>query len=584
MAQDGNGDAATVETATDVRGRASRQVKRLEERLGQTRTQLDRAKGRRDELEHLLQRMVDTESARRDQLKVREAEIERQLIEADAVRVELKQRLANTQRERDEARRLEQEASAELERREREWNAERNRLQQEARDELQARERDANAELERHKQQAQAKFDSLRSRIAELESKGEAASQELRDELAEARSQASREQEARAELEAELADQHELGRETSKQLVTAVERREELELAYGELEASAKDAKAQAVEARQLVAGLQKENARLKAQVEEAAARSKEEEEWHSQLEERLTETESQAESVLKEVDDELEITLGQTALERERRVAAETKLEDVQKARDSLREQVNRLELALSSSEAGGEPAAMLEELNLAQREIEALRAELQAARAEAPAPAPRESDELEKQVERLSSELESARVEAETLKWSHEQARGRIVQLEARLGELEPAVADSPEQATSASEPEGESDARSDTRTGLFGLGGATRVSRAPLKDPAELPGMSDEELAQAFAAMKQAAHLADLRGDGEGAQSNRVMARSIVEEAANRESFGEGTKVRGRKRTRNLRELTAAREKALEGRRTGAGTEAPWETRTD
>ena len=101
MAQDGNGDAATVETATDVRGRASRQVKRLEERLGQTRTQLDRAKGRRDELEHLLQRMVETESSRRDQLKVREAEIERQLIEADAVRVDLKQQLATTQRERD---------------------------------------------------------------------------------------------------------------------------------------------------------------------------------------------------------------------------------------------------------------------------------------------------------------------------------------------------------------------------------------------------------------------------------------------------------------------------------------------------
>jgi predicted nuclease with TOPRIM domain len=360
-----------------------------------------------------------------------------------------------------------------------------------------------------------------------------------------------------------------------------VERREELEVAYGELEASANEAKAETVEAKQLLTELQRQNAQLDAQVEEAAARSKEEREWHSQLEERLTETERQAESVLREVDEELDVTLGQTALERERRVEAETKLEETQKSRDSLREQVNRLELALSSSEAGGEPTAMLEELDLARREVDALRAELNAVRAEASAPAPRESADLEAQVERLSGELESARVEAETLKLSHDQARGRIVQLEARLSEVRP-VADPAQQATAASPvAEGEGEARSDTRTGLFGLGGATRVSRAPLKDPAELPGMSDEELAQAFAAMKEAAQLADTRGDREGAQSHRLMARSIVEEAAGREDFGESSKVRGRKRTRILRELADARGQMLE---MGPGTEAREETRAD
>src|SRR5918999_423630 len=160
MANEGDGDAATVETATDVRGRASRRVKALEDRLGQTRTQLDRARGRRDELEHLLQRMVETESSRRDQLKAREAEIERRLIEADGVRVELKERL----------------------------------------------EQQARADVERHEQEVQAEFESFRSRILELESQGKAAAQELRDELAEARSQVSREQQARADLETELAE------------------------------------------------------------------------------------------------------------------------------------------------------------------------------------------------------------------------------------------------------------------------------------------------------------------------------------------------------------------------------------------
>src|ERR687894_47411 len=116
MPQDSDGDAAMTETDTDVRGRASRRVKALEDRLGQTRGQLDRARGRRDELEQLLQRMVETESSRREQLKAREAEIERQLIDADAVRVDLKQRLATAQRERDEARRAQKDAQAELER------------------------------------------------------------------------------------------------------------------------------------------------------------------------------------------------------------------------------------------------------------------------------------------------------------------------------------------------------------------------------------------------------------------------------------------------------------------------------------
>ncbi|HEX2231810.1 MAG TPA: hypothetical protein VHG69_00415 [Thermoleophilaceae bacterium] len=550
MAQESDGDAAAVESTTDARGRASRRVKRLEERLGQTRTQLDRAKGRRDELEHLLQRMVETESARREQLKAREAEIERQLIDADAVRVELKQRLATTQRERDEARRHEREARAELQRREQEWRAERQRLKDEA-----------------------------GSRIAELESQGAAASHELQEQVAEARSQVERERQARAELQAELADQQELARETSKQLLTAVERREELEVAHGELEASAGEAKAQAVEARQRVTELERENSRLQAQVEEATTRAAEEQEWHTQLEERLSETESQAESVLKELDEELENTLGQTALERERRVAAETRLAEVETSRDSLRDQVKRLELALSSGEGAGESAAMLEELNLARREVEALRAELEAARAKGAAPEQRESGELEEQVERLTGELESARVEAETLKWSHEQARGRIAVLEARLTELEPAVEEGPEEPAPVPEADPPAEPEGDTRTRLFGLGGATtKPSRAPLKDPADIPGLSDEELAQSFVSMREAAELAEARGDRDSAEWHRLLAGSIVEEATHRESFGEGSKVRGRKRSRIMRELATAREEALASRPLGAGTEAP------
>jgi chromosome segregation ATPase len=525
VAREPNGDGATMEAAADVRGRASRRVKRLEDRLGQTRTQLNRAKGRRDELEHLLERMIQTESTRREQLKAREAEVERKLIVADAVRVELDQRVATLEGERDAAR----------------------------------------EGLERHKQQAQAELDSFRSRISELESQGQAASQELRDQLAEAGSQVSREQQARTELEAKLAEQQELGRETSRQLVTAVERREELEVAYKKLEAGAEEAKAQAVDARERATELERDNARLKAQIEEAARRSQEEREWHRQLEERLTETESQAELVLRTLDEELEVTLGQTALERERRVAAETELDQVQRSRDSLREQVNGLELALASSQAGAEPKAMLEELTLARREVDSLRAELDAARAEASAPAPRESGQLEQQVERLTSELESARVEAETIKWSHDQARAQIARLEARLRELEPPAA-------------------GDTRTRRFGLGGATRFSRAPLTDPGELPGVNDEELAQAFAAMKEAEHLAEARGDREGVRSHREMARSIVEEAANREDFGEGSKMRGRKRARMLRELAAAREEALRDRPSGASAEAREEAKAD
>src|SRR5215210_8064985 len=157
MAQEGNGDAA-VDAATDVRGRASRRINRLEERLGQTRTQLDRAKGRRDELEHLLQRMVDTESSRRDQLKAREAELERRHVEAL-------------------------------------------RVEQDARAKAEERMRETRAELERREQRTSSEIASLRSRIAELESQGEEASHELRGQLSEAQSEATREQRARAELE-----------------------------------------------------------------------------------------------------------------------------------------------------------------------------------------------------------------------------------------------------------------------------------------------------------------------------------------------------------------------------------------------
>ena len=73
----GNGDVVP-EPGEEMRGRTSKRVSRLEERLGDTRIQLDRARGRRDELEHVLQRMVDTESTRRDTLKAREQELERQ--------------------------------------------------------------------------------------------------------------------------------------------------------------------------------------------------------------------------------------------------------------------------------------------------------------------------------------------------------------------------------------------------------------------------------------------------------------------------------------------------------------------------
>jgi chromosome segregation ATPase len=598
VAHEANGDAATGEAATDVRGRASRRVKRLEERLGQTRTQLDRAKGRRDELEHLLQRMVDTENSRRDHLKAREAEIERQLIEADALRVELEGRLASTERERDEALRAEQEARAELERREQKWRADMERREQEAHAEAEKRERlarsavearekalrdeavraeqeartkaeegarQARDELARREQDLQAELDAAMARVTELEAQREEASKELREGLQQAQSQVAREQEARAELEGQLAEQHELAQEASKQLVTAVERREELEVAYREVETNADEAKAHAAAAQRRATELERQNERLQADVEEARARSDEEREWQSQLEERLSETEKQAEWVLREVDEELEATLGRTALERERRVAAETELEQVQKSEASLREQVSRLELALSSSESGAEPIAMLQELERAHREIEALQAELEVARSEAPPPAPREPGDLEEEVERLRSELESARVEAETLKWSQEQSRRRILQLEDKLGEVEPGTG-------------GEGEARSETRTRLFGLGGGeTRVSRAPLKDPAELPGMSDEELAQAFTSMNEAAKLAEVRGDRESAESHRAMARSIVEEAANRKDFGGTPKVRGRKRNRILRELAAAREQVLESRPLGVGPEA-------
>jgi chromosome segregation ATPase len=411
----------------------------------------------------------------------------------------------------------------------------------------------------------QAELDSAMARVAELEVQREKASKELHEGLQQAQSQVAREQEARAELEGQLAEQHELAREASKQLVTAVERREELAVAYGKLETKADEAKAQAAAAQRRVTELERQNERLQADIEEARARSDEEREWESQLEERLSETEKQAESVLKDLDEELESTLGRAALEQERRVAAETELERMQKSQHSLREQVSRLELALSSGETGAEPTAMLQELERAHREIEALRAELEVARSEAPPPAPREPGDLEEEVERLRGELESARVEAETLKWSQEQSRRRTLQLEDKLGEVEPDIA-----------PEGE--AKSETRTRLFGLGGGeTRVSRAPLKDPAELPGMGDEELAQAFTAMKEAAKLADVRGDRESAESHRAMARSIAEEAANRKDFGETPKVRGRKRNRILRELAVAREQALESRPLGVGPEA-------
>jgi chromosome segregation ATPase len=389
----GNGDV-TAEAGTDVRGRAANRITRLEERLGQTRVQLDRAKGRRDELEHLLQRMVDAESSRRDHLKVREAEIERREAQVEAIRDELEQRAALAEREANRAQKAQREAHADLE---------------------------------------------------------------------QAKSQAAHERELRSRLDAQLAEQRDLARDASRQLVAAVERREQLEAGHSQLEVELDEARTQAAAAEQRLTELEREGAQLRAELEESKTRLAE--------------------------------------LEGARAVAGP----------------------ASSSSPALAE----------AEREIERLRAELEAARSEADSPvavAP-EADEQSAEVEVLP---ESPADEA----------------------------------------PE---DVAEKGRSQLRASRGSARGSRAPLKDASELPGMSDEELAQTFSAMREAAKLAGARGDREGAKSHRALARAVAEEAAGRSDFG-GTKVRGRKRNRALKELAAAREKALELRPLMSSSDQP------
>ncbi|HEX2231811.1 MAG TPA: hypothetical protein VHG69_00420 [Thermoleophilaceae bacterium] len=514
-----------AEAGTDVRGRAARRITRLEERLGQTRVQLDRAKGRRDELEQLLQRMVDAESSRRDQLKVREAEIERQEAQLEKSRQELEQRAAEAERER--------------------------------------------AELERREQESRTELESLRSKVAELEGRSEEAFQALNEELRQARSEAEHEREQRLRLDAQLSEQRDLARDASRQLVAAVDRREELEAGYEELRADADEARALVADAERRLTQAERENERLQAEIEKARARSAEEREWHDRLEARLSETEKQAESVLQDLDEELEIALGRAALERERRVAAETRLEE--------------LEHAQSQAEQATPPVAAdpPEELADARREIERLHAELDVARSAGGGEAPwtPEPGESHAELESLRTELEDTRAEADTLKVSQEQSRRRILQLEDRLGDApadvssqleEPVPAeptfDGPDDEEPSEEKPATEDAAGRRRRLLGSARGAERQTRAPLKDPSELPGMSDEELAQAFTAMREAAKLADARGDRDSAKSHRALARAVAEEAAGRPLFGE-TKVRGRKRNRALKELAAAREKALE-----------------
>ena len=534
------GTDVVADAGIDVRGRATRRITRLEERLGQTRVQLDRAKGRRDELEHLLQRMVDAESSRRDQLKVREAEIERREAQLEAMRQDLEQRTAVAEQEANQS-------------------------------------RDVRAELERREQETRAQVQSLRSRVAELEGRGEEASQELREELRQAKSQAERARGQRQGLEAQLAEQRELARDASRQLVAAVERREELEAAYGAVQDEAEEARAQAADAKWRLTELERETGRLRAEVEDARARSAEERDWHNQLEARLSETEKQADLVLKDLDEELEIALGRAALERERRVAAETRLAELEEW---------HAQAEAERPVAHVEPGDQLPALAEAEREIERLRAELDAARSGAGTFQAATPSEPGPELETVRAELEDAREQADTLKVSQEQSRRRILQLEDRLGKehsdvaivseepLEPA-----DEEPADEEPAGDA---TETRGRLLGSrGGADRESRAPLKDPAELPGMSDEELALTFSAMREAAKLAEARDDRESAKSHRALARAVAEEAAGRPEFGE-TKARGRKRNRALKELAAAREKALELRplMTGAdqGDEPP------
>ena len=211
------------------------------------------------------------------------------------------------------------------------------------------------------------------------------------------------------------------------------------------------------------------------------------------------------------------------------------------------------------------GELAHARDELERSERELDELRATLEAERADvASLPAAEEPaddelvEDLRGEIASLREELSQARADAE----AGEQARRRIVQLETELSDAHD------DQGTSVLPP-AEVTEQEEQPTGLFGSRGKPDAdSRAPLREPSELAGLSDEELAQTFSSMREAARLADDRGDRDGAQSYRALARAAAEQAADRPDFGE-VRVRGRKRNRLMKELAAARERALDRR---------------
>ena len=134
----GNGDSS-AQLRKEARGRTAKRISRLEHTLGETQAQLERSRSKRDELEHLLQQMVDTESTRQDDLRAREQELERQRVEHQTLRQELEQRVAAAERERAAAQRREQQLREELE--------------------------SAHAELGQRERQARGKLESARSEL-----------------------------------------------------------------------------------------------------------------------------------------------------------------------------------------------------------------------------------------------------------------------------------------------------------------------------------------------------------------------------------------------------------------------------------
>jgi chromosome segregation ATPase len=540
IAKNSAGDQVETEQLTegeDLRGRARRRIGRLEERLGETRSQLDRARGRRDELEQLLERMVETETSRRDDLAVRERGLERRRADTQARHEELEQRaVAAEQRNREAHEELEA-VRSELTRLRAEFDeaagarAEFNEASGRMSDELR--------ELRGQAQQVQQLRGRLESDLAEARERAAERERELLEETRLAQAQAEEERDARARVEAKLDQQRERAEQGAKHEHELTELRSQI----GRLRSEADDERRRGDE-------LEAAAERLRAELEEAQARHAEESEWHNELETRLAQTEETADSVLKDIDEEIENSLGRAALERERRMTAEARLLDAGKTIERLEQQLGGAGEAPQASEPAADDEGLAGELETARREIETLRAELDAAAHDDTAPEQptdtEPADPLHDELEALRAELEQVRAEAD----SHEQARRRIIQLEDEL-----------------------SQAHSEQNTSLLEAAGGSREapepdSRAPLRDASELPGLSDEELAETFSSMREAARLADDRDDRDGAQEHRALARAAAEEAANRPDFGEA-KVRGRKKNRLVKELAAAREKALSRR---------------